>query len=607
MARAPQPSTSSPASTSPEATTLSIRKLFQLGRFEPALAQREYQWEYPQWDDLLNDLESAFRFAGKGPAEQIEKQTGEREAPAGPATKTKEPVEKGRKARVLPIPPAVSHYYLGHIMLLPREAGQSGQYLIYDGQQRLTTLTLLLCALRDAAGGHGEWLTIQEALRTPPPANAPRLTVTTRGNALARIVAELNGTRRPSHTGSFTPADHRMYDAAAFLLDRVSRWAPEKRRAFAEFMLDGVFASVTIMKDRRVAEYAYITINTRGRALENKDIIKGHFNQLASRHSLEAANEMSRQWAALERLAGRRLDDIMRLAFLLDYRRQPSFDFGAQLMDYFADESRFGEVKEWVEVRLPALITLYNRIVLDPSRAAILGPPDTHLRRMTFLPWDYWQALALRFAERDLKAPIRFQRSIAALEKWCFCINLIDVDDHHIARIVIDVLDQVDKDIDPFGPEGELRMSRTWKERARSRVQDGQITDPRRRGAHVRWLETLYWPVSAINFGATNDCSVEHVLPRGANGKWLTDFPQSIHIYTEQFGNLCLVPKAINERIGNDQYAEKRAAYAKLSKDCKSAQDVAKAKAWLPAAVQARTDALSAKALAALGLAPPVK
>jgi len=147
---------------------------------------------------------------------------------------------------------------------------------------------------------------------------------------------------------------------------------------------------------------------------------------------------------------GRRLDDILRLAFLLDYRRPPSFDFGAQLMDYFSDEKRIDEVNNWVSVRLPAIIDMYSTFILKPAREQVLAPPLSNLRRMTFLPWPHWQALAFKFAERDKKAPTRFLRSIAALEKWCFCINLVDVDEHHVVRIVIDALAQIDDEIDPF-------------------------------------------------------------------------------------------------------------------------------------------------------------
>lgn len=593
MARTPQPT---PALTG---AVLSIRSLFRLGRFEPARAQRDYQWERDQWADLLNDLESAFRTAGLDPGEPADPREAEKDE-TGAGIVTKEPVTKTAPARTLPAAQAINHYYLGHVLLLPRQS--AGQFLIYDGQQRLTTLTLLLCALRDAAGGEGDWLAIQEVLRTPPPANEARLTVSTRGGALARIGAQLNGTRPPPTTAHFAPPDHRMYEAAGFFVDQLRHWSDGKRRAFADFMLDNVFATVTQMQDRRVAEYAYITINTRGKALENKDIIKGHFNQLAARQSLGAATEMSDQWAKLERAAGKRLDDILKLAFLLDYRRPAVFDFGAQLMDYFAEDSQFEDVKDWVGARLPAIVSMCQTMILDLNGKPVLTGAPASIRRMTFLPWNYWQALALRFAERDVKAPKRFEQSIAALEKWSFCINLVDVDDGKIIDIVIKALNQIDDGVDPFGPQGELRMSRSWKDRARSRLQDGQITDQKRRGAHVRWLETLYWPASAINFAATNDTSVEHVLPRGANGQWLTDFPQAIHIHTEQFGNLCLVPKAMNADIGNQQYAKKRSAFASLGAEYKSARDVAKAKTWTMAAVQARTDQLRDKALPALGL-----
>jgi hypothetical protein len=595
MARAPQPA------TVPDASVLSIRALFLLGRFEPARAQRDYQWEWPQWNDLLLDFLSAFRIAGRDPEPELDRGAGDAAEDTPKNTVTKEPIAPARAVRQTPRPQSVSHYYLGHILLHPR-AQAPGQYLIYDGQQRFTTLTLLLCALRDAAGRDGEWLAIQQVLRTPPPANQPRLTVATRGSALAGIVDTLNGVTAPTNT-SLSPAGHRMYGAARYFLSAVTTWSTARQRAFADFLLDSVFVTVTNMRDRRVVEYAYITVNTRGRALENKDIIKGHFNQLASREGLTAANEMSDQWAVLERLAGRRLDEILRLAFLLDYRRAPSFDFGAQLMDCFNDDTQLGEVREWVGVRLPALIELHKTIIVAPLNQSDLPLPAAHVRRLHFLGWNYWQALVLRFAERDLKAPKRFAGAMRALEQWGFAMNLLDLDEDHLIDIVVDALNQTDES-DPFGPGGALRLSRNWKERVRSRLQDGQIVDARRRGAHVRWLETLYWPQNAVSFAATNDTSVEHVLPQRPVGQWLTDFPKGIHINAEQFGNLCLVPKDMNERLGNQQYCDKRKAYRTLPKHFKSAHDVAAAPKWAIASVEARNEALKQKALQALGLAP---
>jgi hypothetical protein len=44
-------------------------KMFVMGRFEPALAQRAYQWQRPQWRDLLSDLANALEYSGHPIAE----------------------------------------------------------------------------------------------------------------------------------------------------------------------------------------------------------------------------------------------------------------------------------------------------------------------------------------------------------------------------------------------------------------------------------------------------------------------------------------------------------------------------------------------------------
>jgi hypothetical protein len=245
---------------------------------------------------------------------------------------------------------------------------------------------------------------------------------------------------------------------------------------------------------------------------------------------------------------------------------------------------------------------LFRKFILDPGREDVLPGPLSSIRRMTFLPWEEWQALVFRFAERDDKAPVRFTQSVQALERWCYAMNLLDVSDRRLIEQMIAALDQIDDKKDPFGHGGVLRLSAAYKERVANRLQDGQITDSARRGAHVRWLETLYWPQTAVNFSATNGSSVEHVLPQRPTDQWLRDFPQAINIHAEQFGNLCLIPKAVNEGLGNDQYQAKRKALKGLAVTYKSAHEVAKNAAWTMATVQARNEKLKALALTGLGL-----
>jgi hypothetical protein len=583
------------------ASALTIRQLFSLGQFEPARAQRDYQWEEPQWRALLNDLTAAFTNAGLDPDEGkgIEDDPSDK-APAGIAS-TGEPIIAPPPSKRLGARQPLSCYYLGHMLLQPRQRVEG--FYIYDGQQRLTTLTLMMCALRETPGGHQVWDTIQRTVRTPPPDNKPRLVNPTSGGALNHIL-KINGINARVASANFEAADRRMYKAARFFLANTQDWSPARWRAFTEFLLDRVYVTVTQAADRRLLEFAYVTINTRGKPLETKDIIKGHFSHLASRHGLTASNRMNEKWDQLERKAGNNLEQILRTAFLLDFRRKPDFDFAPQLMDHFEEDRSFPDAEDWVGHRLPRVAEMYSRLVTGVAGHDVLRGPEADLRRLTFLPWKHWQAIAFAFAERDANAPLRFARSIAGLTRWAFIVNLIDVDDDWILNIAVEAIAQIQEKRDPFEyrDHGRLRVNAKWKKRAISRLQDGQIADKYRRGAHVRWMETLYSATDEIDFRPTEETSVEHVLPKRCGGQWLRDFPAEQHIYAEKFGNLCLLPKDVNERLYDGQYQQKRPILLQLPAHYVSAHDVEKWETWTPAAVDERTRQLAERATQALQL-----
>jgi hypothetical protein len=583
------------------ASTLTIRQLFALGQFEPARAQRDYQWEEPQWRALLTDLTAAFTNAGLDPDEGkgIEDDPNDK-GPAGIGS-TGEPIIAPPPSKRMSKRQPLSSYYLGHMLLQPRQRVEG--FYIYDGQQRLTTLTLMLCALRDTPGGLEVWDTIQRTVRTPPPDNKPRLVNPTSGGALTHIL-KINGINARVAAANFEAADRRMYKAARFFLANTQDWSPARWRAFTDFLLDRVDVTVTRAADRRLLEFAYVTINTRGKPLETKDIIKGHFSHLASRHGLTASNRMNEKWDQLERRSGNNLEQILRTAFLLDFRQKPAFDFAPQLMDHFEEDRALADAEDWVGHRLPKVADLYNGLVAGVFGHDVLRAPEADLRRLTFLPWKHWQAIAFAFAERDAKAPLRFEKSIKGLTRWAFILNLIDVDDDWILNIATEAIAQIQEKRDPFEyrDHGALRVSAKWRKRAIARLQDGQIADRQRRGAHVRWTETLYSPPDEIDFRATDDTSVDHVLPKRCGGQWLRDFPVEQHIYAEKFGNLCLLPKDVNVRLFDGQYQQKRPIILQLPPHYRSAHEVAQYEVWNAAAVDERTRQLAERAAKALQL-----
>src|SRR5437879_129475 len=89
-----------------------IRKLLNGAKYSIDYYQREYKWQRKQLRELLDDLGTAFL--------DDHKTTNERDAVQN-----------------------YGHYFLGSIIISSRD----GKHFIIDGQQRLTTLSLLLIYL----------------------------------------------------------------------------------------------------------------------------------------------------------------------------------------------------------------------------------------------------------------------------------------------------------------------------------------------------------------------------------------------------------------------------------------------------------------------------
>ncbi len=89
---------------------------------------------------------------------------------------------------------------------------------------------------------------------------------------------------------------------------------------------------------------------------------------------------------------------------------------------------------------------------------------------------------------------------------------------------------------------------------------------------------------------------VEHILPRAPDGAWLDQFPDENERaeLRGRIGNLCLLPKEVNEDLGNDQWDRKRNAYRKIDKCFRGAIDAASYEKWIADTINKRTQNIAA-------------
>ena len=106
-----------------------VRELLKGVKYSIDYYQREYKWHEKQICELVDDLSNKF---------------------------LEEHDSTHQRSKVADYP----HYFLGSIIISKKE---SVSYIV-DGQQRLTSLTLLLILLRNLQNGHAEKVNVDELI-----------------------------------------------------------------------------------------------------------------------------------------------------------------------------------------------------------------------------------------------------------------------------------------------------------------------------------------------------------------------------------------------------------------------------------------------------------
>lgn len=598
-----------------QAEALAIEALFKKGVFEPARVQRDYQWTHKECNQFLNDLEGALQDAGLDPdpaeglpepaaLEQSEPEGEDGAAPTKPIRASAAAKKQATRARP-------KNYFLGPMVLLRRPHAKDAYY-IYDGQQRFTTISILLAALRDHLRDEN-WRDLQELLRTTDGEMRARLRVSTPGGSLASITNALGGCKWQARAANQSPADLCMYRAAQQFSDATRAWSDAKKRAFITYLRRNVFVTISYVDDPALAHIVFETANTRGRGLSPGDILKGHLVQvLYEAHGARRASTAATRWEQTRRALGHHFDGYLRAVDFVVFGKARDSELGEDFLDEFDGPSGAEAATSWVDERLPRYLNDYLPIWSHEAGTEPLRDFDASFKRLSFFRWREWEAVAMALHNRDADDPVRFARSIAQLQKACMIMHLLGWHTRakSRAKALSSAIDQIDAGLNPFakrmrdGRFGALAFFSQAKAQARGALRAPLPDDYEVYGPIVRWLESLDWK-DGVPRRLFADSSVEHVLPRSHAGSWAVAIADDTEreLCKNLLGNLCLIPRDLNDDLVNEDYAAKRRGY--LSTDrakYRGAHDVAQHATWTAAEIRSRTEALASRAEAELGI-----
>lgn len=250
-----------------EANARSVRELLQV-KYSIDYYQREYRWEAKQVHELIDDLSEMFL------AEY-------------------EPEMATSKVQVFP------HYFLGSIIISQRD----GKSFIVDGQQRLTTLTLLLMFLRSLQREREDAVHIDNLIFSDHYGEKTFNLVVAERDACMKALFDDIAFDPSAQSESVQNLAERYQDIAAYF---PSELRDEALPLFIYWLIGKVhLVEISAYTDEE-AYTIFETMNDRGLSLSPTEMLKGYLLANMQPHCRTRANDLWRR--RVQELSDRRDD-----------------------------------------------------------------------------------------------------------------------------------------------------------------------------------------------------------------------------------------------------------------------------------------------------------
>lgn len=491
-------------------------------------------------------------------------------------------------------------YFLGSLVLVQQD---ERSFDVIDGQQRLTTLTILFAVLRELT--NGDLSADLSAL------------IFEKGNALSGVQAKprlrlreqdasffRKNVQEPGQLEAlFEMSDHHIKpesqrairDNAKALRNQLGTWDGEKLTSLAQLVSTRTFLVVVTTPDLNSAYRIFSVMNARGLDLAPTDIFKSSVIG-----SLDDETDYARQWEdAEESLGSGDFTDLFRdIRTIINgdrARRELLKEFPEQVLNPYLERDRADEFID--DVLLPYTSAFLHTSAQDFGPGDEWRPVNDWLKRLVRIDNKDWRPSALWAIKHHPDDPTFLAEFLRRLERVAAASLLRrEYTTPRIARY-LDILKELKGGAGLDAPS--LVLSEREKAEARAAVEGDvyKMQVQRARYVLLRLDELL-----AHGAGATYDhsvISIEHVLPQNPaeDSLWLAAFDDDAREnWTHKLGNLLLLNHRKNSQARNFEFATKKERYFKGGSGSAVfalTTQVLSHDEWTPEVVAARQSALT--------------
>ncbi|VWD65118.1 hypothetical protein BLA50215_07952 [Burkholderia lata] len=505
-----------------------------------------------------------------------------------------------------------AEYFMGSVVI----QGADQKYEVVDGQQRLTTATILVAAVRDYLDEKGQAAIAEDLERqflltkdTWQQQIKPRMVLSDYDNAF--FVSSILETKGGNVTKPTRESHERILRAKAaaraFIIGFVAQTANwlERLQRLIEFLEHKVRVIMVMVPSQANAYVIFETLNDRGRDLSASDLLKNYLFGKAGNRLDEVQTKWNLMLGALEIHGGD--------AVVITYIRQ----LWSATREVAREKELFSKIKDKiinVQTAVDFASELHERA---RNYAAIINENDGSWDELGAEAKSIIRSLNLLKLERHRPALLAL---ICCFEK-SECIKAMRLLLNGAVRYLIvtgaggGTLESAYSDAARKIFTGEIKTATAFGKELQKIIPNDEAFKASFKTARSSkaFLARYYMTTLERAANGEENCelvpnenvtavNLEHVLPENPQENWPHVEPDVAAAYSKRLGNLAILSTALNTEIGNKGFEEKRKVLA--ASQFKLTNGIADYASWGPVEIDARQAMLADLAVKAWGYTP---
>ena len=464
-------------------------------------------------------------------------------------------------------------YFLGSIVLIK---GDESEAQIIDGQQRLTTLTILLSAIRALVGlTYADSVTTYLAQKGDPIAGTAdryRLMIRERdSDFFQQYIQDKGGIEKLQALDPTSLSDSKknIRNNALLFLRRLQTVSEDQRFRLVRAIVNRCYLVVVSTPNFDSAYRIFSVLNDRGLNLSHADILKADIIGKIPTEQEQA--KYSKEWEDTEELLGRdTFQNLFAHMRMIYHRAKLQGTVLGEFRDYVwptRDPQQEMEPKKFIDTVLIPYAEAYSTIrSLNYESVKLAEKVNGLFKWLNRIDNSDWIPPAILYYSRYHNDPDSMVRFFTDLERLAAGLMVLRANVNKRIERYSRLLDAIDNHHDLYLSSSPLQLNDSEQNEILTLL-DGNL--------YEYWFckyVLLRLDESLADAGATyaySSISVEHVLPQNpASGSmWMTWFPnkEDREKYVHRLGNLVLLSQKKNSQAQRFDFIQKKTKYFSTS------------------------------------------